>query len=346
MYRLRQRYYIIFVAREEDGRLRKIPVPLHYAYIFVAAAIVGLFSITGMAGSYSRMLLKTSHFNEVRSQQQALRQDYNHMQQVAKEKDIQAASLGSLANQITALYGLRQSKLAKAVVPPSAAKSKTPMTVAAADASGLAVAGNTGANSGLSDEFTQQQYHQSLDQFYSLRESAMSGHMTRALQSTYGGLLDNDSLFNIASAPSLWPVLGVVTSSFGERMDPFNGEGAFHKGIDIATATGSPVRASADGVVLIAAMANGYGREVRIDHGHGIQTLYGHMSGFAVVTGEEVKRGEIIGYVGSSGRSTGPHLHYEVLIHDTPVNPHKYLRETMTDLASAQLASPSHPGGE
>jgi murein DD-endopeptidase MepM/ murein hydrolase activator NlpD len=70
------------------------------------------------------------------------------------------------------------------------------------------------------------------------------------------------------------------------------------------------------------------------------------MSGFAVTTGEDVKRGEIIGYVGSSGRSTGPHLHYEVLIHDTPVNPHKYLRETMTDLASDQQASAGHPGGE
>ena len=100
--------YINFVAREEDGRLRKVPVPLHYAYIFVAAAVVGLFTITGLAGSYTRMLVKTAHFNEVRSQQEALRHDYLHMQEVAKEKDIQAASLGSLANQITALYGLRR----------------------------------------------------------------------------------------------------------------------------------------------------------------------------------------------------------------------------------------------
>ena len=173
----------------------------------------------------------------------------------------------------------------------------------------------------------------------------MSGRATRMLASTYGSLLDNDMLFNVAYAPSLWPVQGVVTSSYGERLDPFNGEGAFHKGIDIATAMGSPVRAPADGTVLVAAMANGYGREIRIDHGHGIQTLFGHMSGFAVVAGEEVKRGEIIGYVGSSGRSTGPHLHYEVLIHDTPVNPHKYMRETATELASAQLAGGAHTGG-
>lgn len=327
---MRKRYYIIFVAREEDGRLRKVPVPLHYAYIFVAAAVVGLFTITGLAGSYTRMLVKTAHFNEVRSQQEALRHDYLHMQEVAKEKDIQAASLGSLANQITALYGLRQNRLTHGAMSSPASASAVKVAKAA---------GNS------PDEFTQQQYRDSLDQFYSLRDSAMSGRATRMLASSYGSPLDNDMLFNVAYSPSLWPVEGVVTSSYGERLDPFNGEGAFHKGIDIATSMGSPVRAPADGTVLVASMANGYGREIRIDHGHGIQTLFGHMSGFAVVAGEEVKRGEIIGYVGSSGRSTGPHLHYEVLIHDTPVNPHKYMRETATELASAQLAIGSHSGG-
>ena len=109
--RLRNRYYIIFVAREQDGRVRKIPIPLHYAYVFVAAAVVGAFTLTGMAGSYSRMLLKTSHFNEVRSQREAIRKDYLAMEQVAKQKDIQAASLGSLASEVSALYGLTQNKL-------------------------------------------------------------------------------------------------------------------------------------------------------------------------------------------------------------------------------------------
>ncbi len=143
----------------------------------------------------------------------------------------------------------------------------------------------------------------------------------------------------MADAPSLWPVVGPITSSFGERQDPFNGEGAFHSGIDISTSFGQPVHATADGVVLTAGLASGYGREILIDHGHGIETLYGHLSGFAVSSGEEVKRGQIIGYVGTSGRSTGPHLHYEVRIRNTPVNPHKYLRETMDQLASAETQS-------
>ena len=103
---VRKRFYIIFVTREDDGRLRKIPIPLHYAYIFLAAALVGAFTITGMAGSYSRMLLKTASYNQVRSQRETLRKDYAQLEQVARQKDVQAASLGSLASQVSALYNL------------------------------------------------------------------------------------------------------------------------------------------------------------------------------------------------------------------------------------------------
>ncbi|HVW79300.1 MAG TPA: M23 family metallopeptidase [Alloacidobacterium sp.] len=316
---MRKRYYIIFVAREEDGRLRKIPVPLHYAYIFVAAAIVGAFTITGMAGSYSRMLLKTASFNQVRSQREALRKDYAHMEQVAHEKEVQAASLGSLANEVSALYGLRQNKLTSA---------KT--------ASGAAAPVLTDT----ADDFSQQAYSRSLDQLYALRRTALSGQVYQQLNLSsrhpFGGL---DDTLNLANAPSLWPVVGPVTSSFGEREDPFNGEGAFHAGIDISSHFGEPVRATADGTVETAGRATGYGREIVIDHGYGVKTLYGHLSGFAVTEGQQVTRGQIIGYVGTTGRSTGPHLHYEVRIRNTPVNPHKYLRDTMQQLAAANTST-------
>ncbi|HEV2273377.1 MAG TPA: M23 family metallopeptidase [Acidobacteriaceae bacterium] len=315
---MRKRYYIIFVSREDDGALRKIPIPLHYAYIFLAAAVVGLFTITGLAGSYSRMLLKTARFNQVRTESETLRKDYLHMERVAHEKDVQAASLGSLAGEVSVLYGLEQSRHGKV-------SSHGPVVAA------------TAASDGLSD----QQYHQSLDQLLSLRASALSGQVARRLDLAERfplGLLDSDFL-TVADAPSLWPVQGRVTSSFGERQDPFNGEGAFHSGIDIATDLGDVIRATANGIVIRAEMGNGYGREVVIDHGHGIETLYAHLSGFAVVAGQDVRRGDIIGYVGSSGRSTGPHLHYEVRIHETPVNPHKYLRDSMTQFASAVAPS-------
>ena len=131
------------------------------------------------------------------------------------------------------------------------------------------------------------------------------------------------------AAPNLWPVQGQVTGSFGERIDPFNGEGAFHSGVDIGSSYGAPIIAPADGTVTFTDTLGGYGKAIMIDHGNGISTRYGHLSGFAVTAGQKVHRGDVIGYVGESGRSTGPHLHYEVRINDTPVNPYKYLRITV-----------------
>ena len=133
----------------------------------------------------------------------------------------------------------------------------------------------------------------------------------------------------MAEAPNLWPVEGMVTGSFGERIDPFNGEGAFHSGVDIGSSYGHAIIAPADGVVTLTETMGGYGKTIMIDHGNGISTRYGHLSGFAVTAGQHIQRGEVIGYVGESGRSTGPHLHYEVRINDTPVNPYKYLRMTV-----------------
>jgi murein DD-endopeptidase MepM/ murein hydrolase activator NlpD len=306
---LRKRYYIFFVARDEDGRIRKIPVPIRYAYGFVAAALVGAFTIVGLAGSYTRMLLKTESFNQLRQDRENLRKDYSKMAQIAHDRDVQVASLGALASEVTALYGLRRNKLA------------TPMPAAAAAAQ------HTPATLAVSDEVNPQEVKYSIDQFYALRSQALSGRVSRALE---GGLTPNfvGDWTALADAPSLWPLEGRVGSSFGQRQDPFNGEGAFHSGIDIEAAYGTPVRATADGDVTGAVLGSGYGREIELDHGHDVRTVYGHLSAVAVLPGQHVVRGQVIGYVGTSGRATGPHLHYEVRVHNAPVNPHKYLRST------------------
>ena len=110
---LRKRYYILFVARDEDGEIRKIPLPLNYVYGFVAAALVGAFTIVGLAGSYTRMLLKTESFNQLRQDKETLSKNYKQMAQIAHDRNVQVASLGALANEVTALYGLRQNKLAR-----------------------------------------------------------------------------------------------------------------------------------------------------------------------------------------------------------------------------------------
>jgi murein DD-endopeptidase MepM/ murein hydrolase activator NlpD len=324
---LRKRYYILFVARDEEGRVRKIPLPLHYAYGFVAAALIGAFTIVGLAGSYTRMLLKTESFNQVREERETLRKNYRQMAQIAHDRDVQVASLGALASEVTALYGMRQNRLVShATTAAQAASAPTPQTLA------------------MTDEVNPQNVKMSIDQFYALRTQAMSGRITRAIEGGLSGSFTGDWT-TLADAPSLWPIEGRVTSSFGEREDPFNGEGAFHAGVDIAAAYGSPVRAAADGDVTGTRMGNGYGREVTIDHGHDVLTVYGHLSSMIVVPGQRVTRGQVIGYVGQSGRSTGPHLHYEVRVHMVPVNPHKYLRTSYNQLAIADSHSLGTGGG-
>lgn len=312
---LRKRYYILFVARDEDGQIRKVPLPLHYAYGFIAAAVVGAFTIVGLAGSYTRMLLKTESYNQVRSERETLRKDYTQMAQIAHDRTVQVASLGALANEVSALYGLRQSRLA--------ADPKHAIQAAAAP---------TPAALAQVDNPSPQQIDRSISDLNELRAEAISGRISRALESGLSPAFSGDWT-ELADAPSLWPVEGTVGSSFGEREDPFNGEGAFHSGIDIDAPMGTPVRATGDGNVAEAGMASGYGREVVIDHGHDLSTVYAHLSGFAVLPGQHVTCGQIIGYVGESGRATGPHLHYEVRVHNVPVNPHKYLRMTYAQFA-------------
>src|ERR1019366_8836863 len=140
-------------------------------------------------------------------------------------------------------------------------------------------------------------------------------------------LLPTAGLGDLTSMPSLWPVIGHLTAGFGERMDPFSGEGAFHTGVDIGSPYGDAVRATADGIVIEAGDRAGDGRIIGIDHGFGVTTWYGHLSSFGVLLGEQIKRGDAIGNVGVSGRSTGPHVHYEVRINGAPVNPMRYLRQ-------------------
>jgi murein DD-endopeptidase MepM/ murein hydrolase activator NlpD len=325
---LRKRYYILFVARDEDGRVRKIPLPLQYAYGFVAAALIGAFTIVGLAGSYTRMLLKTESYNQMRQERETLRKDYKQMAQIAHDRDVQVASLGALANEVTALYGLRQNRMASAR--PAAAAS-------------AAAAAPTPASLAQTDNPSQLQITTSIDQFYALRSEALSGQISRALESglspNYGG-----DWTMLADAPSMWPIEGRVASSFGQREDPINGEGAFHSGLDIDAPYGTPVRAAADGDVSSANMGAGYGREVVLNHGHEVITVYGHLSAIAVVPGEHVNRGQVIGYVGQSGRATGPHLHYEVRVHNVPVNPHKYLHTTYAQVAHLDSATPNLAG--
>lgn len=129
----------------------------------------------------------------------------------------------------------------------------------------------------------------------------------------------------LAATPSIWPVKGWITSGFGKRASPLSGEPGYHYGVDIANEIGSPIRVTADGIVTYSGWESGYGRVVVVEHGYGYSTRYGHCSRIEVKVGQPIKRGDVVGYMGSTGRSTGSHCHYEVRIHGVPVDPEKYL---------------------
>jgi murein DD-endopeptidase MepM/ murein hydrolase activator NlpD len=138
----------------------------------------------------------------------------------------------------------------------------------------------------------------------------------------------NQQKLQLAATPVIWPTRGYIAAVFGNRIHPFTGRLEFHYGLDIATQLGNKIVAPADGVVLLAETREYYGKMIMIDHGFGYITRYGHLSGFNVREGQRVKRYDVIGYVGTTGRSSGPHLHYEVRYFDKPMNPADFILDT------------------
>jgi len=161
-------------------------------------------------------------------------------------------------------------------------------------------------------------YQESIDQYNFLKSASLS-----RLNHNYARQWQKNVV------PSMWPVNGRLLSRYGERQDPFSGEGAFHTGVDISSPMGTPVHAAADGIVYAAEFVGNYGRMVVIDHGGGLSTRYAHLSRFDVVPGQEIRRGEVLGASGASGRVTSPHLHFEVRMGGTAVNPHPYLNRSL-----------------
>jgi murein DD-endopeptidase MepM/ murein hydrolase activator NlpD len=288
---MRAKSYTFFVASSDAGRVRKVRVPFYVVYLFALLAVVGGATVLAALGSYTRMFWKVTNYNALRREQERLKTQYRQLQTEVKDTNQRLSSLQSLATEVAMTYGIARVR-------------ETPF--------------------GLADEpgESQASYQRSVDEFDFLMK-----HTTAVALAAEGlRLLPGRALAEASYVPSLWPVMGRLTGSFGDRLDPFSGEGAFHSGVDIGASYGDPVHAAADGVVVGVETRAGYGRLVVIDHGFGISTWYGHLSAFATRVGVQVRRGEVIGYVGESGRATAPHVHYEVRIYGTPVNPWRYLR--------------------
>jgi murein DD-endopeptidase MepM/ murein hydrolase activator NlpD len=301
---MRARRFTVLVADRSSGVLRRLTVNLRPTI----AGVSGVMMVPVLIGLGARWSAR----NEVDQLRSA-----NSVLQV--ENASYRAATGELTSQIQSLEGVIEDLGSRASLDPAAAHAiqKLPAVVKS-----RAAGGTSHANAALSNVISTS---------LSLPEDTF-GVLRDLLQGLENRLRyvrkDVEKREALASAtPSIWPAHGWLTGTFGGRSDPFTGEPGFHQGLDISTEKGRPVYATADGVVESAGYTGDYGNLIVLKHGFGLMTRYGHLSSFAVKTGSSVKRGDVIGYVGSTGRSTGSHLHYEILANGKLINPLQLLTQ-------------------
>ncbi len=279
------------LAHSFHGRLQRIHIPHKFVYAALGALGVAVLMLLSVVGSYARMAWKVANYNSLQQEAQVLRTRYVNLQRKVKQTNEQLASLQLLADEVTTAYGVKK-QLAGSV-----------------DLVGEARGGDSLVPS----------MRETLAEYSYLRTT----NLARRQRNIF-------SRGDVNILPSIWPINGRLMGGYGVRSDPFSGEGAMHTGVDISAPQGTPVHAAADGIVLHAGWNGGYGRCVIIDHGNNYQTWYAHLSRMDVIEGAEIRQGDILGAVGTSGRSTGAHLHYEVRIGATPVNPYRFLARAST----------------
>jgi murein DD-endopeptidase MepM/ murein hydrolase activator NlpD len=284
-----QKSFTLIVVPHAKARFRKIQVPVKLAKWTAGLLSAGSLVVSAIVVHYFWISVQVDELKRLRVENQSLAEKAKTYELNAGKLQAKVASLQKMVDKLGVMAGLDQA-------PP--------------DAKVGGVGGAVGTESTAP----------SLDPSFSLRSMAQDvqdlTQRSEKLESFY-----RDQQILLASTPSIWPVRGYLSSRFGNRLDPFTGQPDFHSGIDISTPLGTKVAAPADGVVISCSEKGAYGNSIIIDHGHGMVTRYGHLSGYAVRPGRRVKRGEVIGYVGNTGRSQAPHLHYEVWVRDQAQNP-------------------------
>jgi murein DD-endopeptidase MepM/ murein hydrolase activator NlpD len=301
---MRARRYTIVIADRTSGVVRRTTVRLLPTFFAVAGVLI-LPVLVGLGARWSAR----TEIEQLRSRTSALE----------VENGSYRAATGELAGQIESLEGVIADLGARAKLDPAQARAmqKLPALVKA-----RAAGGNFERNATVA-EIAKTPLSSPEDTFGVLRDLLQGlEHRLRFVRR------DVERREALASAtPSMWPTHGWLTGTFGGRSDPFSGEPAFHQGLDISTDKGQPVLATADGAVESASYTGDYGNLVVLTHAFGLVTRYGHLSAFAVKPGQSVKRGDVIGYVGSTGRATGYHLHYEILANGKLINPLQLLTQ-------------------
>jgi len=292
-----KRFYTVLICPGPHGNFLKLRLPFYVVHGLLAFSIVGIITMAALANSYARMLLKVSNYNNLRTEREALKTQNRSLENTVTTTNAKLDSLQSLASEVALTYGFGEARRPRL---PEAALSLMAQT----------------------DSTLESSYRASLYAYNLIRNTSL----VSSRQSARMGFFPSAG-FGHESVPSIWPVRGQIMAGFGQRLDPFSGEGAFHSGVDISAPAGTRVEVGGDGIVMEAGWDSGYGNAIVIDHGYGMGTKYGHLSKIFVVVGQEVKRGQVIGAVGMTGKATGPHLHYEVMVQDTPVNPMKYLHQ-------------------
>jgi murein DD-endopeptidase MepM/ murein hydrolase activator NlpD len=297
---LRARRYTFVIADRQTGAVRRLTISLWPALGALAMA----FSLPVLIGLGARWSASAT-ITDLQSTNATLQ----------LENASYRAATGELADQIASLQTAIDSLGERATVDASASRAmeKLPAAIKSRAMGGMSTAATRAALTPMAPT------------------DAALGVLSELL-GVLGTRLDSvrDSVERrhaLASAtPSVWPVAGWLTSYFGNRRDPITKDPDFHPGLDISADYGQPVLATADATVSSAAPNGAYGNMVTLDHGYGIVTKYGHLSRFAVMGGQRVKRGDVIGYVGSTGRSTGAHIHYEIWMNGHLTNPMTLLR--------------------
>lgn len=286
--------YTVALVHDARGPIRKFRLPAYLVHFILLAALVG--AATALAGiaSFAHVLLTFTRYREVRAERELLERRNRALQTAHAQTYQRLTSLESLANEVAATHGL----LRLGRTPFAGLGRRREPVVGAED------------------------FRDTLARYRFLRHHATAVTLYASGIRPWRG----QDLTQLSYTPSLWPVRGRLSGSFGNRMDPFSGGGSFHRGVDISSDLGKAVHAAADGFVVAVGQMPGYGRVVVVDHGGGLTTWYAHLSEFRAYRGQAVQRGDIIGTVGSSGRSTGPHLHYEVRLWGSALNPWRFLR--------------------
>jgi len=253
-----------------------------------------LFSFALSTLHYYRMWNQNSDYDQLQLQTHALTKDNENFRLLARQLSEKVSTLEVTSKKLQILSGL--------------------------DEEGL---GGVGGPSGYDDPLLNLDSSGLFKHFQALERKSISleGNL-RKLQGIY-----NTRSILLAATPAIMPVQGYPSGGFGYRRDPFSGERDFHPGIDLSAPRGNKVNATADGVVVTAGRRFSYGKLVTLEHRFGISTRYGHLDSFTVKPGQKVKKGDIIGYVGATGRATGPHVHYEVRLNGKPLNPFRFLRD-------------------